>query len=86
MLPVAAEEEPQGPALGPAVRASAAMEATATDPKGFRPTQVKPNRDKIRTILSMSNVIELQRQLLTTVMENEVSPAPLAPLVLYGLQ
>ncbi len=27
-----------------------------------------------RTILSMSNVIELQRQLLTTVMENEVSP------------
>ena len=41
--------------------------------KGFRPNQVKPNRDKIRTILSMSNVIELQRQLLTTVMENEVS-------------
>ena len=35
--------------------------------------QVRPNRDKIRAILSMSNVIELQRHLLTTVMENEVS-------------
>ena len=35
--------------------------------------QVKPNRDKIRTILGMNNVIELQRHLLTTVMENEVS-------------
>ena len=34
--------------------------------------QVKPNRDKIRAILSMSSVIELQRHLLTTVMENEV--------------
>jgi hypothetical protein len=39
--------------------------------KGLRP--LKPNREKIRTILSMSNVIDLQRQLLTTVMENEVS-------------
>ena len=34
---------------------------------------VKPNREKIRAVLKMSNVIELQRQLLTTVMENEVS-------------
>ena len=33
---------------------------------------VKPNREKIRAVLKMSNVIELQRQLLTTVMENEV--------------
>ena len=35
--------------------------------------QVKPDRDKIRTILGMNNVIELQRHLLTTVMENEVN-------------
>ena len=34
---------------------------------------VKPNREKIRAVLKMSNVIELQRQLLTTVMENEVT-------------
>jgi hypothetical protein len=34
---------------------------------------VKPNREKIRAVLKMSNVIELQRQLLTTVMENEVN-------------
>lgn len=40
--------------------------------KGLKPVQIRPNREKIRTILSMSNVIELQRQLLTTVMENEV--------------
>ncbi len=40
--------------------------------KGLR-GQVRPNRDKIRTILSMNNVIELQRHLLTTVMENEVN-------------
>jgi len=40
--------------------------------KGNKPVQIRPNRDKIRTILTMSNVIELQRQLLTTVMENEV--------------
>ena len=39
--------------------------------KGIK-VQVKPNRDKIRTILGMTNVIELQRHLLTTVMENEV--------------
>lgn len=42
--------------------------------KGIKPVQIRPNRDKVRTILSMSNVIELQRQLLTTVMENEVRP------------
>lgn len=35
--------------------------------------KIKPNRDKIRTILGMTNIIELQRHLLTTVMENEVS-------------
>ena len=40
--------------------------------KGLSKGQVKPNRDKIRAILSMSSVIELQRHLLTTVMENEV--------------
>ena len=40
--------------------------------KGLRPNHIKPNREKVRAILSMSNVIELQRQLLTTVMENEV--------------
>ena len=34
---------------------------------------IKPNREKIRAVLGMSNVIELQRQLLTTVMENEAS-------------
>ena len=39
--------------------------------KGIK-VQVKPDRDKIRTILGMTNVIELQRHLLTTVMENEV--------------
>lgn len=33
---------------------------------------IKPNREKIRAVLAMSNVIELQRHLLTTVMENEV--------------
>ena len=38
--------------------------------KGFR---VKPNREKIRQVLSTNSVLELQRQLLTTVMENEVS-------------
>lgn len=37
-------------------------------------SQVKPNREKIRQVINMNNVIELQRQLLTTVMENEVSP------------
>ena len=34
--------------------------------------QVKPDRDNIRNNLGMNNVIELQRHLLTTVMENEV--------------
>jgi len=37
--------------------------------RGFK---VKPNRERIRQILGTSSVIELQRQLLTTVMENEV--------------
>ncbi|XP_059097003.1 uncharacterized protein LOC131891447 isoform X2 [Tigriopus californicus] len=35
-------------------------------------SQVKPNREKIRQVINMNNVIDLQRQLLTTVMENEV--------------
>ena len=38
-----------------------------------RGLRVKPNREKIRQVLSTSSVLELQRQLLTTVMENEVS-------------
>jgi len=33
---------------------------------------VKPNRERIRQILSTNSVLELQRQLLTSVMENEV--------------
>ena len=37
--------------------------------KGFR---IKPNREKIRAVLGTTSVLELQRQLLTTVMENEV--------------
>ena len=43
--------------------------------------QVKPNRDKISTILGMNNVIELQRHLLTTVMENEVSDINLSACI-----
>ena len=35
--------------------------------------RVKPNREKIRAVLATTSVLELQRQLLTTVMENEVS-------------
>ena len=38
-----------------------------------RGVRVKPNREKIRQVLGTSSVLELQRQLLTTVMENEVS-------------
>ena len=34
--------------------------------------RVKPNREKIRQVLATNSVLELQRQLLTTVMENEV--------------
>ena len=40
---------------------------------GVAARQVKPDRERIRSILNMGSVIELQRQLLTTVMENEVS-------------
>ena len=40
---------------------------------GMAARQGKPDRERIRSILNMGNVIELQRQLLTTVMENEVS-------------
>ena len=46
------------------------MPAELTAGVAARP--VKPDRERIRTILNMGNVIELQRQLLTTVMENEV--------------
>ena len=58
-----------------------------------RGLRVKPNREKIRQVLSTSSVLELQRQLLTTVMENEVSeilmmspchPAIVSPI--YNLQ
>ena len=37
--------------------------------------RVKPNREKIRAVLATTSVLELQRQLLTTVMENEVRTA-----------
>merc|ERR1719410_2128637 len=43
--------------------------------RGFK---VKPNRERIRQILRTSSVIELQRQLLTTVMENEVYKSQIA--------
>ena len=33
---------------------------------------VRPNRERIRQILGTGSVLELQRQLLTSVMENEV--------------
>ena len=35
--------------------------------------RIQPNRERIRQILATASVLELQRQLLTTVMENEVS-------------
>ena len=34
--------------------------------------RVRPNRERIRAVLATNSVLELQRQLLTTVMENEV--------------
>ena len=37
--------------------------------RGFK---IKPNREIIRQILETNSILELQRQLLTTVMENEV--------------
>ena len=37
--------------------------------------RVKPNREKIRAVLATTSVLELQRQLLTTLMENEVRTA-----------
>merc|ERR1719266_377336 len=43
-----------------------------------RGLRVKPNREKIRQVLSTSSVLELQRQLLTTVMENEVYKSQIA--------
>ena len=46
---------------------------------GVAARQVKPDRERIRSILNMGSVIELQRQLLTTVMENEVSHRARAP-------
>jgi len=36
--------------------------------------RIQPNRERIRQILATASVLELQRQLLTTVMENEVGP------------
>jgi hypothetical protein len=35
--------------------------------------RIQPNRERIRQILATTSLLELQRQLLTTVMENEVS-------------
>ena len=35
-------------------------------------SHIRPNRDKISRILKTNSVIDLQRQLLTSVMENEV--------------
>lgn len=59
------------------VRVSEAMDGILSMPaeltRTLKMVNVKPNRDKIRQVLNMNNVIELQRQLLTTVMENEVS-------------
>ena len=59
------------------VRVSEAMDGILSMPaeltRSLKKVNVKPNRDKIRQVLNMNNVIELQRQLLTTVMENEVS-------------
>ena len=52
-----------------AVLSSSVASMPAELAKGFR---VKPNREKIRQVLGTTSVLELQRQLLTTVMENEV--------------
>ena len=52
-----------------AVLSSSVASMPAELAKGFR---VKPNREKIRAVLGTTSVLELQRQLLTTVMENEV--------------
>eukprot|EP00092_Neocalanus_flemingeri_P106006 GFUD01135959.1.p1 GENE.GFUD01135959.1~~GFUD01135959.1.p1 ORF type:complete len:966 (-),score=163.01 GFUD01135959.1:94-2991(-) len=43
--------------------------------RGFK---IKPNRERIRQILGTNSVLELQRQLLTTVMENEVYKSQIA--------
>merc|ERR1719266_2147309 len=52
-----------------AVMSSSVASMPAELARGFR---VKPNREKIRQVLATTSVLELQRQLLTTVMENEV--------------
>ena len=52
-----------------AVMSQSVVSMPAELAKGFR---VKPNREKIRAVLGTTSVLELQRQLLTTVMENEV--------------
>ena len=52
-----------------AVLSSSVASMPAELARGFR---VKPNREKIRQVLGTTSVLELQRQLLTTVMENEV--------------
>lgn len=48
------------------------MPAELTRRVGHGGDKIRPNMERIRNILGMNSVIELQRQLLTTVMENEV--------------
>ena len=55
--------------LDPAL-SSSVLSMPAELARGLR---VRPNRERIRQVLGTSSVLELQRQLLTTVMENEVS-------------
>ena len=55
--------------LDPAL-SSSVLSMPAELARGLR---VRPNRERIRQVLATNSVLELQRQLLTTVMENEVS-------------
>ena len=50
--------------------------------RGFK---IKPNRERIRQILGTSSVLELQRQLLTTVMENEVRMPQLSCIFIFTI-
>ena len=54
--------------LDPAL-SSSVLSMPAELARGLR---VRPNRERIRQVLATNSVLELQRQLLTTVMENEV--------------
>lgn len=54
--------------LDPAL-SSSVLSMPAELARGLR---VRPNRERIRQVLGTNSVLELQRQLLTTVMENEV--------------